>query len=362
VEVMEHPAASSRVLFHYWKNPAIDEIGATADEFLKLLSGPTHIHLTGQDESRCRVVVTLQHGNEPSGFWAIHKVLQDNTVPIVDIHFFIPSVKAARAGPGFFYRMLPNEKDQNRCFKIPFGDSEQDHIAREIMDKLAILQPESVIDVHNTSGISPSFGITTTMDEGHVALVSLFTHRLVVTHLELGSLMDFAEARMPTVTIECGGGQDGESNLMAAEGLIKYLSYDDVLSVEHTDLTLEFFHNPLRLELRKGKDIAYAEQPVAGYELTLLPAIEHFNFGYITPDTLLGFVAGKLEDVLTAKDTKGNEKLTRYFKLIDGELRPRRKQELFMVTTNPEIALKDCLFYLVESDNVDLLRDTDSQP
>jgi hypothetical protein len=158
---------------------------------------------------------------------------------------------------------------------------------------------------------------------------------------------------MPTVTIECGGAEDGESDLIAYEGLLKYIDYDDVLTPGHSDLSLEFFHNPLRLELLEGASITYAEQAATEVSVTLIPEIEHFNFGFVTATTKLGYVSGKIEDVLTAKDARGTEHLGSYFQVIDGCLYPRIGLKLFMVTTNPEIASNDCLFYLVEEDDVD---------
>jgi hypothetical protein len=185
------------------------------------------------------------------------------------------------------------------------------------------------------------------MDERHDALVSLFTHRMIVTDISLGALMEISESMLPTVTIECGGSQDTESNLLACEGLTKYITYDDVLSVGHADMTLEFFHNPIRLELIEGSDIAYGEHSLMENGVTLLPDIENFNFGFVDVEDKLGFVAGDLEKHLTAQDPMHNECIKEFFQLKHGQLYPKQKLKLFMVTTNPEIARKDCLFYLV---------------
>ena len=61
-------------------------------------------------------------------------------------------------------------------------------------------------------------------------------------------------------------------------------------------------------------------------------------------------VSGELRNCLQANDPDGKERLLDYFRCVDGELYPSRRLKLFMVTTNPEIARKDCLFYLVEAD------------
>lgn len=333
-----------------WSNPKAADIGNSATELLNALPGPTHIHLKGSDSSRSRAAVTLMHGNEPSGLFAIFDILKREIKPVVDLHFFILNVDAARQAPGFIYRMLPQHKDMNRCFTEPFGESEPELVAKNLLEKLRQLQPECVIDIHNTSGSSPSFGVTTFMDERHDALVSLFTHRMIVTDLKLGSLMEISDSMMPTVTIECGGAQDLESNTLATEGLIRYLTLDDVLSKQHGDMTLEFFHNPMRLELHEDTDIAYGEHRLIEDGVTLLPSVENYNFGFVDSATHLGFVSGDLPNILSVRDNSGDERIADYFELRDGELYPRRKIKLFMVTSNPEIARKDCLFYLVEPD------------
>ncbi len=334
-----------------WTNPNTDEIGTSAIEFLNTLPGPTHIYVSGENSTRCRAVVTLLHGNEPSGLHAIYTLLKRGVRPAVDIHYFILNVDAARQAPGFIYRMLPQHRDLNRCFRPPYGDTEPELLAQDLLKKLEQLQPECVIDIHNTSGSSPAFGVTTCMDERHDALVSLFAHRMIVTDLQLGSLMEISGKMMPTVTIECGGAQDEESNTMTTEGLAKYITLDDVLSQRHGDMSLEFFHNPMRLELQEGGDIAYGDHCLIEEGVTLLPSVENYNFGFIDSSTRLGFVSGELAASLSVKDVAGQECLLSYFELRGGELYARMRLKLFMVTSNPEIARKDCLFYLVEPDD-----------
>lgn len=336
--------------FYRWPNPSAETIGATAVEFLHRLPGPTHIHIPGKTPGKCRAMVTLLHGNEPSGLYALHEVLRQKIRPCVDLHCFVMNVDAAKQAPGFVYRMLPHHKDLNRCFQPPFGDSDEEQLARALLDELQALQPEALIDIHNTSGSSPAFGVTTFMDERHDALVSLFTHRMIVTDLTLGALMEVSDSMMPTVTIECGGAQDRESRLVATEGLIRYMTLESVLEAAHSEVSLEFFHNPMRLELLEGSDIAFGEHSLMPDGVTLLPDIENFNFGFVDSSNLLGFVSGPLTANLTARRPDGADCLADYFQARDGKLFPRQKLKLFMVTTNPEIARKDCLFYFVEAD------------
>lgn len=342
------PAQKS--FFTYWKDPDPQEIGENVFEFLANLPGPTHIHISGRDSSRCRFATTLLHGNEPSGLHAVYNIVKQSVKAAVDIHFLIPSVDAAKQAPGFIYRMLPHQKDLNRCFQKPYGDTDQDRLAQEMLHIMKSHRPECVIDIHNTSGSSPSFGVTTFMDAKHEALVSLFTHRMIVTDIELGALMEISESMMPTVTIECGGAQDEESHQLATEGLQRYIKSEDVLKIGHRDMSLELFHNPLRLELKSESAIAYGDHCLLQDGVTLLPDVENYNFGYVDQSTRLGFVSGKLNDNLVVQNPKGEQAASKYFEIRGGALYPAGRLKLFMVTTNPEIARKDCLFYLVMAD------------
>ena len=53
------------------RNPAASSIGNNAQEFLRLLGGPACLFLEGEDDTRTRALVTLLHGNEPSGLMAL---------------------------------------------------------------------------------------------------------------------------------------------------------------------------------------------------------------------------------------------------------------------------------------------------
>lgn len=337
---------SATPLFDVWSNPNPAQLGDTVHEFLHRMQGPTHIHLSGRDSSRSRAVVTLLHGNEPSGLTALFHLLKKQLQPAVDLHCFIPAVQTAQAIPEFSLRMLPGARDLNRCFKPPF-DGPEGAIAKALLDQLQTIRPEALLDIHNTSGSGPSFGVTTFMDARHDALISLFTNHMIVTDLKLGALMEISESLIPTVTIECGGAQDNESTLLAEEGMSLYFTRQDVLTPPDTDFGLEFFHNPVRLELCDGGQIAYGDQALTSQGVTLTPEIEHYNFSGVNEQTLLGYMEPGCLKWLRAMDTRGRDQLTRYLEVRNGGLYPTQPLKLFMVTSNPEIARSDCLFYLV---------------
>jgi len=335
--------------FRFIRNPAPHDLGGDVEKFLTYLGGPACILLEGKDASRTRAFVTLLYGNEPSGAMALYRWLRSGQQPAVNVVCIVASVVAALSNPAFSHRMLPGARDLNRCFKPPFAD-EQGRLAEEILEILRLHHPEAVVDMHNTSGSGPAFGVCTYMDRHHDALVSLFTQRLIVSNLGLGALMDISESSYPTVTVEVGGRLDAEAHELAYDGLCRYFCEQQVLDLKATDWGLELLHDPLRLELSGGVTLTYAEKSAQGYDVTLRKDIEHHNFGTVHPDTPLGWLNGEPRRLFSALDANGRCAVDRLVRTEEGVLYPARPLKLFMITTNALIAETDCLFYAVADD------------
>ncbi len=335
--------------FKFARDPQAGEVGETVEAFLDWMGGPACILLSGEDESRTRALVTLLHGNEPSGSMALHRWLRSGRRPAVNVVCVIASVAAAQEEPLFSHRMLPRARDLNRCFRPPFDDA-QGALAEEILALLRLHHPEAVVDIHNTSGSGPSFGVCRYTDLSHDALVSLFTRRQVISDLDLGSLMELTEEHCPTVTVEVGGRLDEEAHELAFEGLCRYFESPQVLYPERTDWGLETFVDPIRLELQDNVTLTYAEAPCENYDITLRPDIEHHNFGRVAGETPLGWARGEAARLFRAQDGGGRCAVARLVRIEEGMLFPAQDLKLFMITTNAHIAHADCLFYAVRDD------------
>jgi len=333
--------------FRFIRNPLVTELGATVEDFLHGLEGPACFFVEGEDTGRTRALVTLLHGNEPSGVMALHRWLKSGQRPAVNVVCIVASVAAALESPVFSYRMLPRARDLNRCFRPPFDDA-QGALAEEILEILHLHNPEAVVDLHNTSGSGPSFGVCTFMDRQHDALVALFTRCLIVSNLRLGALMEISEHRYPTVTVEVGGRLDEEAHALAYEGLCRYFATPDVFAAAETEL--EVLTDPIRLELRDNVTLTYADEARSGYDITLRTDIEHHNFSGVTPDTLLGWAEGPERGLFAAQDMGGRCAVTDIVRIEAGRLYPARSLKLFMITNNAAIAQTDCLFYAVADD------------
>lgn len=335
--------------FTFLHNPGMVDLADSPQGLLSRYGGPLCIKVDGADRSRCRALVTLLHGNEPSGLRAIWQWLRSEERPAVNLLLVIASVAAALCEPRFSHRMLPRARDLNRCFRPPF-DGEQGHLAEEILTLLQLHAPEAVVDVHNTSGRGPDFAVVAFDDARHDAIATLFSQRLVVCPLNLGALMEGSSHRCPIVTVEVGGREDPGADSIALAGLQRFAQVDHIPLHRAGSLPLEKLNAPLRLELRAGVTLTYASAPQRSHDVTLNPVIEHHNFGTVTATTALGWSDSDPRQLFQARDATGLCAVRQLVQVIDGVLYPAQPLILFMITTHAGIAESDCLFYAVSAD------------
>jgi hypothetical protein len=318
----------------------------SAYDWLNQLQDSCWIYVPGWNPKRRRVIVTLLHGNEPSGTEALLAWLKEDVTPACDLYCLLASVATALTPPEFSHRMLPGSRDLNRCFAPPYDD-DCGRLARQITDDIAYLEPEALIDIHNTSGSGPSFAVAMDYSPRHLALISWFCNRVIVPDVRLGSLME-VDAGCPTITIECGGARDEESLQVAYQGIHQVAVHEDIFkSPPHEP---EVLLHPQRVELKPGVSVRYHEAPCEDADITLWPSIEHCNFGTTGIDTSLGWVGNDGIGLIQALDRDGEDHASRLFRIDRGWLHPAMPLKIFMATSNPEIATSDCLFYAVPAD------------
>lgn len=329
--------------------PTAEEWERGLMEWLHQQAGPSWLTWPGRDPSRHRVVVTLLHGNEPSGLKALWQLMADPPSCAVTSHFCIANLKSAQLEGGFVHRYRPGHPDLNRCFGRA-GQGEEYELAAAIEARIQALQPEAVVDLHNTSGSGPSFAVTIADTPAHRALAERFTERLLRTRVRLGALMELTTPQCPIITIECGGAMDPASDEVARAGLQRFLSEAPLLDEEQGDWPLDLLFDPVRVQLVPGGQIGYAYTPLAERDLVLPPDIERLNFGWLEADTTLGWLGERGLEALRLSDGIGRPEVDALFYQEGNELRLRRPSKLFMITTDPGIALSDCLFYMVAAE------------
>lgn len=328
---------------------ASDPLGMLAE-----LGGPAAIRVPGANGDRCRVAITLLHGNEPSGARAAHRLLAAAPRPALDLWIVVGAVEAALAGAGFAHRFLPGRRDLNRVFGAGdlAGTGGPDvGFARALLAFLERLPPiEGLVDFHNNSGRNPPYAIATRLGDAQLDLAALFTARVIHTDLRLGTLIEAIEDRIPSVSVEAGRSGDPAADETAYRGLLELATRPELAGDRDA---LEIFGDPVRVELAPGATVAFAAArpatPVA--DLVLSDEIDRHNFAVVRAGTELGWVEpGTLP--LAVHGSARQDLAAELFTTAGASLRARVDLVPIMMTLDPVVARQDCLFYVVRSRRV----------
>jgi hypothetical protein len=319
-------------------------LGGTPEEFLENLPGPSWFVVKGSGPGRPRLITTLLHGNEPSGFRALHRWLLGDPRPAVDVHVCVASVEAARTPPLFTWRERRGGTDLNRVFQGPFTGFEGE-LAKNILTRIEDVDPEAIVDLHNASGSTPSFSLAACVDGRHRRLSSFFTQRMVRVGTPLGTLMEAVVDRWPSLIVECGGAADEESDAVAYHGIKRFTEAASVFDVAG-DNAVELLENPVRIRLREGLSLEYAEERSEA-DVTLREDIDRFNYGETAGGELVGWV-GDLE-AFEASVPAGRPPLDELLRVRGGRLETARPLRFLLATTRTDIGASDCLFYVIPS-------------
>lgn len=318
------------------------DLGGSHVDFLKQLGKPSVIRIRGKDRSRTRAIVTLLHGNEPSGVKAVHRLLADKIEPATDLVIVVASVPTALHTPVLSHRYLPGEEDFNRCFGKQGADN-QERLAKAINDVLTNAAPEAVVDTHNTSAHSEPFAVTVSDSVRVQQICQLFTHRIVVIDQRLGTLIEQSTSAMPIVTVEFGGFMDPNADQLALESLHNFVTRPHLFN--HEPAPAQILKHPLRLEMEETGRINYSSGVQEDMDITMINTIDQLNFKEIAAGTSLGWVNESGFAHFTAPTASGEDHFEECFELADGLLATRVPMTLFMATTDPEVARHDCLLY-----------------
>lgn len=332
----------------YFDEKFRSQIEPTALGFLRQLEGLSIFDIKGQDTTRTRVITTLIHGNEPSGFIACHLWLRSREIPATNIRIIICNPEAARTKPIFSNRYLAHSEDLNRFFSSNEGDiSEVVVRAKQIKAAIKAVSPEAIIDLHNTSGASPAFAVAVSEDEKVLDLAALFTNKLILTELSVGALME-QDFNAPIVTIECGGANEIFSHQVAGDGLYEYVTkenlFDSALSLPRA-CRVDVHRHPLRIELVGEASVGFSHHRLPTTDITFRADIEALNRQHTPAGEFFGWYEPNLPMPLKAIDANGVDQIDALIEHRDGCLFAKRNLQLFMVTTILEIATNDCLFY-----------------
>jgi len=333
--------------------PTLGDLPGDPLSFLESLDGPAAWRVRGRDRSRTRMVTTLLHGNEPSGFIALHEWLQSGPEPAVDVVCVIANVEAARLHPAFTHRMVPGRRDMNRCFLGPFDDAEG-RIARAILDLIDEVKPEALVDLHNNTGHNPVYAVGVDTTPEALGLCSIFGRHFIWSHLTLGALLE-AVPSCPAVTIEVGKSGEEAANRAALDGLSRFVAAERLFAKDggmapgvpvHDPEKVQVLTMPMRAMLEPGRRLVMSTVPHDDADLTMPDDLDRHNFEIVEKGSRIGWVRGDGAP-LRLVDEDGRDRAGEYFERRGDELVVRSPFMPIMITVDAEVAASDCLFYVV---------------
>lgn len=324
---------------------ALPDLSGTEEEVLRRMGSASWWLVPGRDRTRKRVITTLLHGNEPSGFRAIRAWSAAGSVPAVDLLFFVSAVEAAIGPPLYAHRIRPGGHDQNRVFFPPFMNPEGER-ADALLKLIDQSAPEALIDLHNNTGHNPAYGVGTRVDEQTLGLTSLFADRFMHSDIRLGTLMEALDGQIPCAVIECGRAGDPVADATALAGLDRFATLEDLSRAAAHAHGVEVLVHPRRIEV-KSVSLAFGDRPDPNASFTVRRGIDQHNFKTMAAGEILGWTRDN--DWPIAALGRSQEDVSRIlFELREGEIRLLRPMVPVMMTASAEIARADCLFYAME--------------
>ncbi len=311
------------------------------------LGGPTLFHLAGRREPALFVSV-LMHGNEPTGWDAVRRLLQSyvsggriGLLPRA-LSLFVGNTAAAAAG----LRHLPEQPDYNRVWPGCESAGTPEHaLMAGVVARMAARGVFASVDLHNNTGLNPHYACINVIDNRYLHLAAMFG-RTVVYFVRPCGVASMAMAPLgPSVILECGKVGQGHGTEHALDYLeaCLHLSEHPTHPVPAHDIDL--YHTMATVKVPPGVDFGFGG---AGRDISFSDDLERLNFRAVPPGTSFGRVHRPDGAVLDVRSEANRDVAERYFVLEDGELRLRTPVMPSMLTLDEDVIRQDCLCYLME--------------
>ena len=322
--------------------PAPSTLADNPLTFLTSLGGPIAWRIPGRDRRRVRIATTLLHGNEPSGFLALHAWLRSGIQPAVDAICVIANVEAAALHPVFTHRSVPGQRDLNRSFHGPFDDP-TGRLARALLELVEGSRAEALVDLHNNTGRNPAYAVGIRPTPESLKLTALFGRDFVWSRLVLGALLETVDS-CPAVTIEVGKSGDDAADAVARDGVARFFGADRLFSGALPPVRI--LEMPMRARVIPGRSLVMAQQPTGAADLTMPDDLDRHNFQTVPAGSRIGWTRDGVCP-LGLFDEAGRDRAADYFEVRGNELIAHRPFMPIMITADAQIAMSDCLFYIV---------------
>jgi hypothetical protein len=319
--------------------------GSDEDVLLALAGKPALIRIPGTAPNpRGRLVATLLHGNEDSGFRAVLELLREGTHHPFDLWVLIGNVRAASSDGWFAHRYLDDQEDFNRVWGLKELTTRMRRCAAEVLEILVDeADLEAAVDVHNNTSDNPFYAILPRWSPEGLALAGVCTDLLLLWNLKAHTLMEALADRCPSIALECGqAGIPGHAGF-ARDALDRFLGAG--LDGDGPPPP-RIFEMRARVEVRAEVAFAFGGALTDELDLVLKPGLDGANFGMLLAGTELGHVDPGAGMPLVVRDMQGHDITDRLLEVKDsGSLVITEDVTPVMMVTTVRQTRQDCLFY-----------------
>ncbi len=318
-------------------------LNAGPEQLHQILGGPALLHLTGKKTAPLFISVLL-HGNEPTGFLAVQRLLQHyrNKELPRSVAIFFGNTKAAERG----LRHLDDQPDYNRVWPgTEFPASDETRLMQTVYDKMAARKPFASIDIHNNTGLNPHYACINKLDNPFLHLAGLFG-RLVVYFTRPKGVQSLSFAELcPAVTLECGRPDQQHGVDHAFDYLNSCLHVAELSQQPLSHHHITVYHTVAQVKIRENIRFGFDQD---SNDLILDKDLERLNFTEISAGVRFGRVNRLKTLPVIAYDENGADVTTRFFKLAHNDLLIRCRTLPSMLTLDERVIRQDCLCYLME--------------
>ena len=316
------------------------------DRLYKLLGAPTLIHLHGRRKEPL-FLSTLLHGNEPTGFIALQKLLQkyhDKELPR-SLSIFLGNIEAAHHG----VRRLESQPDYNRVWPgTDAPDSPEKKMMQQVLDEMVSRNVFASADIHNNTGLNPHYACINVLEHPHMQLATLFSRTVVYFIRPLGVQSAAFAPHCPSVTLECGKPGEEHGVQHALEFLDACLHLSQLPTHPVADHDIDLFHTMAQVTVPDDVSFSFSRDDV---QIRFVENLEKMNFQEVPASTIFAFCKNGSNKLLLARDENGQDVTDMYFQCVDNRIELKKKMMPSMLTLDENVIRQDCLCYLMERMN-----------
>jgi hypothetical protein len=316
--------------------------GVSARELHRVLPGPTLVHLPGRRPEPL-FVTALLHGNEDTGLKAIQTFLARRPAVLPRaLSIFVGNVAAAAAN----LRRLDGQPDYNRVWPGSASEGSAEHaMMQSIVDDLHRREVFASIDIHNNTGLNPSYSCVNVLDDRFLHLATLFSRTVVYFRRPLGVQSAALSSLCPAITVECGKPGNLANEAHAAELIEAALSLDHFPEHPVPRQDVDLYHTVGVVKVPRDVTFAFDSSEA---DIRFASTLEHMNFCDLPVGTAMANLATTRAHPLEVWGEDDRQLAELFFERQGNVLRLKRAVTPSMLTLDERAIRQDCLCYFME--------------